>query len=332
MDENLSSFTKQLQSVAQNDFDRARRKAFMNELRSIFKGTPNWLLSFDELQKALPIHEQYHRGVQQVPVADIVGSVGRYNDFDRAFFPTQSHTRPRWESVDMAHLTDVALPPVQLYKLDSVYFVKDGNHRVSVAKEKGVDYIDAEIIECPTPVPLKDIKGIRNPQDLLRLAEYARFLQQTKLDKLRPDVRIEFTYLGSYDELLEHISAHRWYMGIDQKRPVEWEEAVLDWYDNLYLPLAKIIEDNKILDDFPGHTVADLYLWIMNHRWNLREDTGEDIGTQTAALRYDAQYGRWNRRVVRFLHRMQDAAFRPLTLTAQKLARAMRASSLPSED
>jgi hypothetical protein len=119
---------------------------------------------------------QFYRGVQQVPVSKIIGSVDRYHDFDRRFLPTQSHTRPRWESVDIAHHTDVQLPPVQLYKVGEAYFVKDGNHRVSVAKEQGADYIDAEVIDCPTTVPLP--VTISGQQELLLLAEYARFLEQ----------------------------------------------------------------------------------------------------------------------------------------------------------
>ena len=273
--------------TARADYERVRRKAFLNELASLVSRKPNMLLSFDEVQRILPIKGQYHKGHQSVPISQIIGSVGRYNDFDRAFQPTQTHTRPRWESVDVAHLSDIRLPPVQLYKVDNVYFVKDGNHRVSVAKEKGAEFIDAEVIECPTPVPVDNISDM---QDLLHLAEYARFLEQTKLDKMRENVRIEFTSLGRYDVLLEHISAHRWYMGIDQNRPVTWEEAVLDWYDNIYLPLAHIIEENHILDDFPGRTVGDLYLWIMDHKWYLFQDTGEEPGLQTAALSYDEQF------------------------------------------
>ena len=96
-----------------------------------------------------------------------------------------------------------------------VYFVKDGNHRVSVARSLGQEFIDAEVIELPITVPLTSDDDAR---DLLRLAEYARFLEQTKLDKLRPGVNIEFAALGRYDTLLEHISAHRWYMGINQHR------------------------------------------------------------------------------------------------------------------
>jgi hypothetical protein len=315
--------------MAKADYERARRKAFLNELTSTFNGKPNLLLSFDEVQKILPIKGQYNKGHQSVPISQIVGSVGRYRDFDRAFLPTQDATRPRWESIDVAHLSDIKLPPVQLYKVDNIYFVKDGNHRVSVAKEKGMEYIDAEVIDCPTPV---HVDHITNTQDLLRLAEYARFLEQTKLDALREDVRIEFTSLGRYDVLLEHISAHRWYMGIDQNRPVSWEEAVLDWYDNIYLPLARIIKENKILDDFPGRTIGDLFLWIMDHRWYLLENTGEELGLQTAALSYDAQFMHWTRRVVRAVRRLQDVTTKPLVISARKIARALSVSNVLGEE
>ena len=310
--------------IAAHDFERAHRKAFISQLISTLKREPNWLLSFEEVKEKLPLTGQHYRGIQQVAISDIVGSVDRYHDFNRAFMPTQTHTRPRWESVDIAALSDVILPPVQLYKVDNVYFVKDGNHRVSVAKEKGMDYIDAEVIEMPTTVHLSPTT---DPRDLIKLGEYARFLEQTKLDQLRPGRRIDFSTLGRYDVLIEHISAHRWYMGIDQDRPVSWEEAVLDWYDNVYLPVAHTIRDNDILRGFPGHTEGDLYLWIMDHRWYLREDTGVDVGVQTAALSYDEKYASWSRKVARSLRRLQEATTRPLVLSGQAIARAIRASA-----
>jgi hypothetical protein len=116
-------------------------------------------------------------------------------------------------------------------------------------------------------------------------------------------------------------------MGIDQNRPVEWEEAVLDWYDNVYLPVVHTIRDNDILRGFPGHTEGDLYLWIMDHRWYLREDTGVDVGVQTAALSYDEKYASWTRKVTRSLRRLQEATTRPLVLSAQAITRAIRASA-----
>lgn len=306
---------------ASADFERARRKAFMNDLIANLSGRPNWLLAFEEVERALPIRGQVYKGMQEVPVANIVGSVDRYHDFDRAFLPTQARTRPRWESIDRASLSDVPLPPIQLYKVGDVYFVKDGNHRVSVAREKGAQDIDAEVIELPTAAKLT---RETNPRDLLSLGEYTRFLEATKLHELRPDVDIKFSSLGRYDDLLEHISAHRWYMGIEQDRPIEWQEAVLDWYDNFYKPLADIIESTQILRDFPGRTVGDLYLWIMDHRWYLREETGEEIGIETAAHQYAEAHATWTRRVLRYLRRLREAATMPLVVTAQEIGRAFK--------
>lgn len=95
---------------------------------------------------------------------------------------------------------------------------------------------------------------------MIRLGDRARFLQRTGLDRLRPRVHIEFTVLGRYDVLLEPISAHRLYMGIDRKHRVEWRDAVLDWYRKVYLPVVHAIRDNDIVRNFPGETEGDLYL------------------------------------------------------------------------
>lgn len=312
-----------IRQMAQQDFERAHRRAFIQDMLASLKREPNWLLSFDDLKNQLPIKGQYYRGLHQVPTAQIVGSVDRYHDFNRAFLPTQTHTRPRWESVDRATLSDVALPPVQLYKVGDIYFVKDGNHRVSVAREKGADFIDAEVIEMEIPVSLTRVP---DPRELIRLGEYARFLNQTRLDKICSGAAIEFSSLGRYDVLLDHISAHRWYMGIDQKREVSWEEAVADWYDNIYAPVSNVIKEYNILRNFPGRTVGDLYLWIMDFRWYLRENTGQDMGAQTAALSYDAQYAKWTRRVLRSLRRFNEAAARPFVISARMIARALKAS------
>jgi len=297
-----------LTNLAHDDFDRARRRAFLTEITSFLGRRPNTLLSFEEVQRALPIHGQFYRGMQQVPVAAIQGSVDRYHDFDRNFLPTQTHTRPRWEAIDRAALAQETLPPVQLYKVGEVYFVKDGNHRVSVARERGQETIDAEVIEHPTNVPLTSTSDAR---DLLWLAEYGRFLEQTRLDKLRPGSRIEFTSLGRYDVLLEHISAHRWYMGIEQHREISWEEAVCDWYDHVYSPMVQMIEETGVLKDFAGRTAADLYLWVMDHRYYLEQAAGHPVGAATAVLSYDAQYGRWSRRVLRTLQRLTGRAVQP---------------------
>ena len=222
----------------------------------------------------------------------------------------------------MATLTDIVLPPIEVYQIGDAYFVLDGNHRVSVAKEKGMTLIDARVVELHTTVPLGP--GT-DRTELLHLAECARFLEQTNLDKLRPGSCIEFSTLGRYDVLIEHISAHRWYMGIEQDRPVSWEEAVLDWYDTLYTPLVKIIEEQNILDEFPRRTAADLYLWIMDHRYYLSQEQGREVGAQTAALSYNRSQVIWARKVLGWANKLLDYVTNPFMVSAQAIARALRA-------
>jgi hypothetical protein len=92
------------------------------------------------------------RGQREVEVRRIVGSVGRYRQFDRNFMPRKASLRDKWERVDRAFVRGEELPPVSLYKIGDAYFVEDGNHRVSVARYQGVEMIDAEVTELLTPV------------------------------------------------------------------------------------------------------------------------------------------------------------------------------------
>lgn len=282
--------TPLINNLVNVDYERARRKAWLNEVTALLTRRKNELLSFDEVSKLVGTSNQTYRGMQTVPIEKVVGSVDRYEDFDREFLPSQTNTRSRWTSIDRAYYQDVTLPPVTLYKVGDVYFVKDGNHRVSVAHQKGVRFIDAEVIEVRSRVPLtKDT----DPRELLLLAEYGRFLEQTNLDVLRPDQHISFTALGRYDVLLEHIRVHRYFFGLDHPGHVlTWEQAVQSWYDTLYMPVVRTVRENDILADFPHRTEADLYLWVMDHRYSLAVEEGLQISPEEATRDYDERYGR----------------------------------------
>src|SRR6476659_4914662 len=140
--------------LAHDDYAHARRGACRDEIGSFLTRRPNELLSFQEVREKLPIKSQAYVGVKAIPVANIIGSSDRYEDFNRRFLPPQTQTRTRWESVDVATLTDVMLPPIDVYHIGNAYFGLDGNHRVSVAKEKGMAFIDARVVELHTAVPL----------------------------------------------------------------------------------------------------------------------------------------------------------------------------------
>lgn len=279
---------EELQRAPDSDFTRARTKAFFHTILDRLAGRERRLLPFKEVADKLRIGGAVYRGVQPVPVKNIIGSVGRYHDFDAAFLPTQDHTAWRWKSINRAFYQEVDLPPVKLYKVGDAYFVLDGNHRVSVAREHNVEFIDAEVIECHARVPVTaDLQA----GDLEILGEYAGFLERTHLDRLRPDQAIRFTIAGGYEALLEHIAVHRYFMGLEQQREIPEDEAVTHWYDTVYLPIVQLIREQNILADFPGRTEADLYLWIMDHLHYLRETVGQDVSAAQAAQEFVEEYG-----------------------------------------
>jgi len=261
-----------IHEAAKNDYESALITGFWRSLFSWFTKSRNELLPFDEVRKLVPMQGMHEIGLREIPLDQIVGSVGRYNDFDRAFLPRRTESRSRWISIDAAQLQDIVLPAIEVYKIGSFYFVKDGNHRVSVARRKGQAYIDANVIEIDVGVPITTEADI---DDLIRLQEKTEFYLHTHLLDVRPGADIELTLPAVYPKLLEHINVHRWFMGEKRKSPVPYSEAVAHWYDKVYLPLVEIIRQGKILDKFPGRTEADLYLWIIEHLWYLKEEYPE---------------------------------------------------------
>ncbi len=260
--------------AARANFSRARFKAFLNGVRSALQRRPNRLLSYDDVKEKLHLGGPIYRGVRTVRVDQIAGSLNRYHQFDRAFLPTQDDTAERWQSVNRAFYQDISLPPVLLYKVGQVYFVVDGHHRVSVAREMGQEFIEAEVREAATRV---NITPDLEPEDLEILEDKVTFLERTALDYLLPDANIKLTIPGGFDRMLEHIAVHRYFMGLDLKRDISEQEAVTHWYETVYMPIVKVIRKSKILKDFPGRTEGDLYLWVLDHQHYLAERQGQPL-------------------------------------------------------
>ncbi len=288
------------------DFRRARSKCLLRRAWGVLAGHRTDLLPWEEVRDKLKLRGLIRRGIQTVPIEKIKGSVGRYKDFDDAFLPTNDGLSNRWRKINRAFYEDINLPPISLYKVGDAYFVLDGNHRVSVAREHGIKFIDAEVQEATTPVPVTadDIDA----ESLTLLGEYADFLERTRLHLLRPDQNIRFSIGGGYARLLEHIAVHRYFMGLERRREVSEDEAVADWYDNLYMPIVEAIRKTGALSDFPGRTEADLYLWIMDHRHFLKEHYGHDVSPEQATADYARQYAQKSRlhSAQQVLRRMAD--------------------------
>ena len=258
----------QISDQARADFQRARFKAFMNRVWGTLSGQPSTLLSYDDIKEKLHIGGPIYRGVKTVRVDQIAGSLNRYHEFDRVFLPASDKLADRWQRVSSAFYQEISLPPVVLYKVGQVYFVVDGHHRVSVAREQGQIYIEAEVRECATRVNLTaDIK----PEDLVILKNKVNFLERTSLDSLRPDADIKMTIPDGFDRMLEHIAVHCYFMGLDWKRDISEEEAIIHWYDTVYMPVINVIRDTDILKEFPTKTESDLYLWVLDHQRYLAE-------------------------------------------------------------
>ncbi len=272
----------ELTSRVRADFSRARFKAFLNRAWSSISGRPATLLSYDEIKERLHIGGPIYRGVKTVKVEQIVGSLNRYHQFDRAFLPVEDQIAERWQNIDRAFYKDVSLPPVVLYKVGEVYFVVDGHHRVSVARQQGQEFIEAEVRECSTRVNITpDLKL----EDLDILGKKVGFLERTRLDILRPQSRVRLTIPDGFDRMLEHIAVHRYFMGLDLKRDISEEEAIAHWYDTVYMPIVKEIRKSKILKDFPGKTEGDLYLWVLDHQNYLFEEEGQTLQPPEEAAR-----------------------------------------------
>jgi hypothetical protein len=267
---------------ARMDFQHARFKAFMNRVWASISGKPTTLLSYDDIKEKLHIGGPIYRGVQTVRVDQIAGSLNRYHDFDRVFMPASDKLAERWQSVNRAFYQEISLPPVVLYKVGQVYFVVDGHHRVSVAREQGQIYIEAEVRECSTRVNITpDIQ----PEDLEILEDKVHFLERTSLDRLIPGASIKLTIPDGFDRMLEHIAVHRYFMGLDLKRDISEVEAIKHWYETVYLPVIRVIRDTDIMKEFPGRTEGDLYLWVLDHQHYLLEEEGIPLQKPEEAAR-----------------------------------------------
>ena len=268
-------------SSAINDFNEAQRKASIKTILSRITGKSTDLLSYDEVLKRFRIQGQTDRGRKDIPLDKIVGSVGRYADFTADFLPRKNANAQRWARVKMATEKLEGLPPIEVYKVGEVYFVRDGNHRVSIARTNHQSHIEAFVTEIFIRVPLTPDVDL---DELIIKEEYAAFLEQTGIDKLIPDAPdFSVTAAGAYEKLLEDINVYQYLMSTEQQKPVSDEEAIKSWFRNVYMPVIDIIRERHVLRGFPNRTETDLYIWILEYRDELQETLGWKIDADAVA-------------------------------------------------
>jgi hypothetical protein len=275
-------------SMTRQDFSRARMKETLGRILALLQPQKDEMLSLGDIRSLLRPESETYKGMQTVSIEKIVGSEGRFKDFNKAFLPRHDKLMRRWMSVDEAHYRNIILPPIKLFEIGGAYFVRDGNHRVSVAKAQGAEFIDAEVISLSSEIPLTP--GMTRDEIKHAVIEFEkrRFFETTKLDRHRPGCTLEFTEIGRYDELLSHIREHKWYINLDKPEEIPFDEAAVSWYDNVYGPIIAIIRESNLISRFPGATEADLYVYIGKHWAELNahfgplftlEEAAEDLST-----------------------------------------------------
>ncbi|KAK3586184.1 hypothetical protein CHS0354_013134 [Potamilus streckersoni] len=229
------------------------------------------LPSLDDVLKITHPENSRYIGACTIEVDKIIGSEGRYTDFEKNFLPVNESLKQRYDTIKSLYLKGHLFRPISVYKIDDYYFVRDGNHRVAVAKELRQEFIDAEVTELITDVPItKEL----TPKDRLLISEHSMFLRKTGLGKYGRDSNIHLTEPYFYYEMFEIISEYVKLLSQKRDKEISIEEGAEEWYRQIFLPFAEEAYSNDLLSAFPGRTTGDLYVWVQMHWADIRH--GDD--------------------------------------------------------
>ena len=251
---------------AQSDFSRVRRARLLSDIARRLRREPDdvaLMLPFEEVVEALGRTGQTDVGLQVVPLDAIVGSVDRTVDFDRGLRPTSARLRSRWERIAAAQRRGEALPPVSLYKVGDLYFVRDGHHRVSVAKSLGRKDIDAYVVEVSTRLKLDESTQVSD----LPLKDHERLFRERV--PLPPEARARIAVTDPWDfgVLAEAIEA--WGFRAMQHRGTYMDrgEVARLWFEEEYEPVVELLKAGDLVA--PGETETDAYLRVAGDRYRV---------------------------------------------------------------
>lgn len=252
----------------------------MEDLIATLTGRPTNLLAFDDVREKLQLRHIVDRGIQEVPLEKIVGTIGRSREFNRVFLPREESLRERWQDMEQLAEGPKGFPSVELYQVGDAYFVVDGHHRVSVLRALHAATIEARVKEFLTAV---EFTGAEPVEEALRKRAREDFLEATGFS---PDSQEQFAISDppGYERLLEHVNVHRYFRSIESGYQIPWPEAVASWKETVFLPMIEVIRSSGILEEFPGRTEADLYLFTMDHLHHLRQRYSPDVPPERAVV------------------------------------------------
>ena len=276
---------------ASESFNSAKSRAFLSRIQNIANPQNDELLSFYDVKEILKPDNQVYLGMKQVPIKLIVGSEGRYRDFNKYFQPRSEFMRARWERVARAQFSDIPLPAIQLYEIGGAYFVRDGNHRVSVARAQGIEQIDAEVISLSSEITITPGMTTDSLKQAVIDMEKKIFYGKTNFLELTGDNDLNFTTTGRYNKIYEHILDHKYFMNEKSGDEIDFMDALVSWHSEIYKPIIDAINKNRLINNFPDKSPGDLYIWIVSYWDFLKKKKGGDYPVNAAAKSFAHRYG-----------------------------------------
>ena len=250
---------------AQTDFSRARRRGVLERLAARLRREPadfHLILPFEEVVQALGYRGERRLGLQTIPLDSIVGSVDRTRDFDRRFRPTSRRTRKRWERMATATRRGEAFPPIDVYRIGEVHFVKDGHHRVSIARAQGLPDIDAYVTEALTELGAEKTITLR---DLPLKSHQRLFFERVPL---RGDARERITLSDEqrFAMLAEQVEAWGFRLIQERREPLDRGEVAELWFREEYEPVVAMLREADLIGK---QTETEAYMKISGLRYML---------------------------------------------------------------
>ncbi len=251
-------------SDAQDDFQRARRRQVISQLSRRLGRDPDFdvILPFEEVVEALGRVEERYVGLETIEIHRILGTVDRARGFDRQFRPTTARVRMRWERIANAVRRGEPLPPISVYRIGEVYFVRDGHHRVSVARALGRDTIDAYVVEVITRI---------GADRTLRLGElpqksHERLFHERVPLPARARGSVTLSDPWQYGTLAESVEAWGFRAEQDRAEFLDRPAVARLWFDEEYAPAVGMLREAGLIGE---ETEADAYLRVVSQRYRL---------------------------------------------------------------
>lgn len=269
----------------QFQFSKARRKEAAKKLRKAMTRTEpdDGLLPLEEVQDRLGLFAQHYGGLHAIPVESIVGSIGRSDEFDRDFLPKTDRLKARWEQLERAYPYG-DFPPIEVYQVGDAFFVIDGHHRVGIARQRGIEFLDAEVTVLTTTEKFDPGTDLG---EVIMLQQRKQFFEKSGLGAARPNADIRFTRPQGYNQLLERVKIHGFHEMQARGELMTMEEVAADWYDRVYEPRIERIKEVGLPELLPDVTESDIFLMLHERRHSMFPSRGtasfDDAAEDTAA-------------------------------------------------